>query len=97
MGLESAADRLELLSGHDFGEQIRLVGRSVQAVWYAPFSDVLGAEGSSPSVLVRSADVPDVAHGQEVKRTVDGIVSDYTVRGVQPDGTGMTRLVLEEQ
>ena len=96
-GVESAADRLELLSDDDFGEEVRLVGVAIPAVWYAPYSEVLGTEGSGPSIMVRTADVPDIAHGQEVKRTVGGVTSDYTVRGVQSDGTGMSRVILEEQ
>ena len=48
--------------------------------------------GSRPTLLIVSAEAPDVAHGDPVTIGIDS----YTVAQVQPDGTGMTRLVLDE-
>lgn len=52
-----------------------------------------GVESRKPACLAREADVPNVAHGHTVKR---GAVT-YHVIGVEPDGTGVTLLVLEKQ
>lgn len=95
MSVEDDLDRAEILS--DFGEQVRWKGDEIQAVWYQPYSQILDTEGDAPAIMVRASDVLGAAHGDEVKRTISGVTTDYTVRGVQPDGTGMTLLVLEEQ
>lgn len=50
-----------------------------------------GLEATSPIFSCKSADVEGVEHGQTI--TIDQVA--YTVRGVQPDGTGWTRLVLQ--
>jgi hypothetical protein len=47
-------------------------------------------EGSSPVVFVRSSDVTGVAHSDAF--TIDG--TGYSVVGIQPDGTGVTQLIL---
>lgn len=50
-----------------------------------------GVESSQPVFLCRTADVPAAAHGDTL--LIDAIT--YKVRGVQPDGTGLTRLALK--
>jgi hypothetical protein len=50
-------------------------------------------ESAQPAALVRDSDVAGVVHGKLVVR---GAVT-YAVRGVHPDGTGLTLLVLEKQ
>lgn len=48
--------------------------------------------GTRPSLLVTDASIPGLAQGDLV--TVAGTV--YAVAELQPDGTGLTRLVLSE-
>lgn len=96
-GIETAADRLEVLSDLDFGETIHIDGTPVACVFYKLYVDVFETEGNSPAAMVRSADVVEIAHDQVVTRCVDGVDVDYVVRGVQPDGTGMTILRLVEK
>lgn len=48
-------------------------------------------ESAQPQALARSADVADLAHGCAF--SVGG--ADYLVAGLQPDGTGMTTVLLE--
>lgn len=48
-------------------------------------------EGAQPQAVARSADVADLTHGSAC--TING--TDYVVAGLQPDGTGMTTLILE--
>ena len=51
------------------------------------------AEGARPVFTCAAASVPNAAHGDTL--TIAG--TTYKVRGVQPDGTGVVLLVLEEQ
>jgi hypothetical protein len=48
-------------------------------------------EASNPSAIGRSEDLAAVGHGSEV--SAEGVA--WRVVGVQPDGTGLTRLILE--
>lgn len=56
------------------------------------YLDPLGMSGSQPALLCASADVSTAIHGTAV--VVDLV--NYTVASIQPDGTGMTRLLLQE-
>lgn len=49
------------------------------------------AEDSGPVFSCATAAIPNAAHGDEL--VING--TTYTVRGVQPDGTGVTTLALE--
>lgn len=59
-----------------------------------PFSQEFGyIEGNKPTFTCVAADVSTVVHGTAL--TVNS--TEYAVVGVQPDGTGMTVLILEKQ
>lgn len=80
----------------DFAETVTLTnGKTFKAVRSADFVEVgdsgAGVESSAPTFLARTADVVGVAFGTVVE--LDNV--QYVVRGVQPDGTGMTALRLE--
>jgi hypothetical protein len=47
-------------------------------------------ESTEPTLLARTADVSGLAHGDSL--TISS--TSYTVRGIQPDGTGMTQIML---
>lgn len=74
------------------GESVQVDGWCVHGV----FSNGSGnsfdlVAGTQPNLLVKSADVPDIVRGAGV------VVGDdrYTITDIKPDGTGMTRLILE--
>lgn len=104
MAVESAADRLDMLDSDEFGVAFTWTkANGVQAVlsgifdaaFAAPLEGSLagpgGVESTGPRLLVRSADVSGIAHGQAIEIGDD----DYTVAGVEPDGTGLTAILLE--
>ena len=49
-------------------------------------------ESSGPAVTCRTSDLSDVTHGASL--VIEAIT--YTIRAVQPDGTGITVLRLEK-
>lgn len=65
-----------------------------QVIFDGPFAQALGdlMAGNQPQALARTADVADLDTGCAI--TINGV--DYLVAGpIQPDGTGMSRLILE--
>jgi hypothetical protein len=50
------------------------------------------AESSGPTALVQSALVQDLVHGSQIEISA----RTWAIVEIQPDGTGMTRLVLEK-
>lgn len=57
---------------------------------YVTVNDV---ENTAPSFTCAASDVPNAKHGDTL--VANGI--NYLVVGVQPDGTGIVTLILEEQ
>lgn len=68
---------------------------TVRAVHEDVYLDALGMSNSGPSLQCVSVDIACVAAGDKVLVTKDNNRAGYTVREVQPDGRGVTRLVLE--
>lgn len=89
MSLESDADRLALLQA--VGEPIVLDGASVWSVFGNAYIESLDVSGSQPVATCRTSDVTAVTRASTVVHA--GIT--YRVAVIQPDGTGMTQLVLE--
>ena len=58
---------------------------------YAGVGEGAAVESYSPALTCRSVDAETLAHGDEL--TVDG--DDFVVRSLQPDGTGVTVVILE--
>jgi hypothetical protein len=90
MNVENSADRLAMLS--DFGQTVSIDGSDVTAIYDEDYVESLDIAGTRPLLYCRTSDVESAGHGDSVE--VDGI--DYTVAKVQPDGTGLTVLILEE-
>ena len=90
-----AEDLTAFLSDDEFSVPATLAGGAVvQVIFDEPHVDTLGGglmEGSLPQVLGRSVDLDAQNHGAAI--TVAG--RNWRVIGNQPDGTGMTRLLLE--
>ncbi len=76
----------------DFGIPATVGGVALTALFDDDYATALDAvAGSTPVLMVQTAKIPAVALGAAV--VLD--VTNYTVVGIQPDGTGITRLVLE--
>jgi len=95
--LLSDADNLDMLK--TLGEQVEYDSETIWGIFDSAYFE-LGFERPIESrefrLTVRSSDVSGVTHGKEVVRTVDGTKTTYTVENIQPDGEGMTVLVLSE-
>lgn len=69
---------------------------TISVLFNNPFTgiDALEAtmESTGPRALARSSDVADVIHGDTLE--VNG--TTYYIRGIHPDGSGMTELMLSE-
>jgi hypothetical protein len=63
----------------------------VRGIFDNGYSEVLGVAGSEPSFTAKTSDVSVLAYGSVI--TIGG--TTHTVRVAEPDGTGLTRLVLE--
>lgn len=63
------------------------------AQYFEPEAGLGGVQASQPVFLCRAADVPSAVHGQTL--VVNAVT--YQIVGVEPDGTGMTLLKLEQQ
>lgn len=101
MTVETAADRASLLT--DFGVEVTWqVGVATPATLTAifdsgtvrqEFADTVSALNRRATIICREADLPSGAGGTSDQITVDG--NDYTLKALEPDGTGMTVAVLE--
>jgi hypothetical protein len=70
-----------------------MVGGTVMSVVFDDeYGEALGVNGTSPAIWCKSSDVASVAVGAAV--TVGG--GSYTVAGIEPDGTGVTKIRLQE-
>ncbi len=77
----------------DFGIPAIVGGVALTALFDDEYAAALDAvAGSTPVLMVQTASVPAVALGAAV--VADS--TNYTVVGIQPDGTGITRLILQE-
>lgn len=96
MAVESADDRAIFLAVDDFGVAATIGGATVNGIFDNDFIEVetgagVGVALQQPRFTCRTADVSGVVEGTSA--TISGV--SYTVRIVQPDGTGMTDLILE--
>ena len=79
------------------GESVVLAGVDrISGVFDSAFIDALGVESVTPVFITRSETLDDLdtAHGDTLDRA-DG--TRYLIRGIEPDGTGVTVLRLERQ
>ncbi len=77
----------------DFGVDATLAGVAVRGIFDAAYADPMGVESTAPVFSLPTADAASAAHGQAL--IVSG--TTYKVRGIEPDGTGITLLRLERQ
>jgi hypothetical protein len=93
MSVETAADRTALLA--DYGTTVTKADATTftgifDNDFLAVDLDESEVESTEPTLLARTADVSSLAHGDTL--TISAV--SYTVRGIQPDGTGMTQIML---
>jgi hypothetical protein len=71
----------------DFGTAALYNGATtVNGIFDAAYADPLGlAEGTAPVFMCATASVPAAAHGDTL--VINGVT--YTVRGVEPDASGL--------
>lgn len=89
MSFETDADRLGILQA--VGEQITFDGAQIWAVFRNAYIETVEISGTRPTAECRTSDVASATSASVV---VAGGVN-YRVAVIQPDGTGMTLLVLE--
>ncbi len=77
----------------DFGTDAQVGGVTVRGLFDNGYGEAFDVAATRPSLLCRSGDVSTAAHGTAV--SVDAV--SYKICGIEPDGTGLTRLRLERQ
>lgn len=88
--LEASVNRATV--AHLANAEAEIGGQAVLGIFDNDYLDPLGMEASAPSFLAQAADLTGVVHGTAV--TIGGVI--YTARNLRPDGTGLTRVVLQE-
>lgn len=95
MAVETAADRAVFVG--DFGESIKLgqahaYTGSITGIFDREYIEAGDMQGYHPVLTCVTADVTNVSVDSYVTRVADGV--EYIVRVKEPDGTGMTQLIL---
>lgn len=70
-------------------------GVTLAGVFDNVYADTLGMSNSAPNFVCGSVAVEDMLTGDAVSVVKNSVTTAYTVREIQPDGRGLTRLVLE--
>lgn len=98
--IDFAGDLDQLISPSDFAVQATWEGNEIPVVFdlaHEPIETNLGViEGLGPRAMVKSADVDGIAHGDVLVIPVEGVQTQFKVVGIEPDGRGLTTLVLME-
>ena len=88
---EDLAEFMDTTTG--FAENLTIGAASVAVIFDIPYGDGFGiVAGSLPSFIAASADVSSLAVVTSISRGAIG----YTVTAIEPDGTGLTRVRLQE-
>jgi len=93
VAIETETDRANLLA--DWGVTATKGADTFTVIFDNEFVEIADIAGTHPMALARSSDV--TAYSVAVGDTLVVSGTSYIVRIVQPDGTGMTLLVLEDQ
>mgnify|MGYP003960367063 FL=1 len=85
--------RSEFLDATEMADNATIGASTVAGIFDNQFVEVHGIEGVRPVFVCDESDVSTIDHGDSlsVKST------SYEVIGIQPDGTGLTSLILEAQ
>ena len=85
-------DLTAFFNAADFAVTATLNGVSVTGIFDNTYAAGFDLAGSAPNLLLPSSSAVSAAHGQSV--VVGGV--SYTVSGIEPDGSGLTLLRLQE-
>ncbi|MCF6147274.1 MAG: hypothetical protein E3K37_01300 [Candidatus Kuenenia sp.] len=80
------------LDTDDFGTAITYGGNTIYGIFDSAYESADGVESSGPQVVVKSSDVPVIAHGAAM--VIAG--TTYYVINAQPDGTGISVILLSK-
>lgn len=96
MAVESDADRLAFFDTDDFAVNATIEGVDVPGIFDDAYIDPLGIASTEPMFHCRTSDLAAItpAVARDTAATING--TGYTVQNIEPDGTGMTLLKLNE-
>lgn len=90
------ADLGTFLNTGEFAVDITFGAGTIKGIFDNEFiesnQDEISVEDLQPQVIVKSSDIPGLAHGDTM--TIESVV--YNVVGIQPDGTGLTLVILSK-
>lgn len=82
----------------EFADAVTVNGVSVRAIFDGPYASLGQGEGMSsalPQLTMPSVDVPASVEGKPVVISTGAGIGNYRVAQAEPDGTGVTVLMLE--
>ncbi len=84
------------INADEFAVDVTYNAATIQGVFDDEFSSAvegeMGVESTVPQVTVKTSDVSSATHGETM--TINSV--NYNIIGIQPDGTGMTLILLSE-
>ena len=83
---------MDILNDEDLGVDAIYKGETIRALFQNGFVVINGVETTAPMAECLDTDVTGVSHDDTI--TVNGVT--YTVIGIQPTGSGTTKLILSE-
>ena len=83
----------EFFDSDEMADDARIGSALVTGIFESQFVEVNGIEGVRPVFTCAALDVVDLGHEKSLVINKQ----KYRVAGVQPDGTGLTSLILEKQ
>lgn len=100
MTVESADDLLSMLEDWDTATYTppgvphpSSKSSTISGIFERQFVAIADTESYEPTFLCRTDDLTDIGHNAKLR--INSV--DYKVKGNQPDGTGVTLLILERQ
>ena len=92
-------DLKEMLSSDEHGVTFFLSGIKLEGIINNEFLSQeigrVGYESTTPMLYASSVEIRNAKHGDAIKITKGKHKGNYKIKGVQPDGTGLSLLVLE--
>jgi hypothetical protein len=85
----------EFLDTNEFARACLIGTDPLYGIFTANNQDVLDVDGTRPTLLVKDADITSLSIATGTLVNITGVALFY-VRRIQPDGTGMSLLVMEE-
>jgi len=64
---------------------------STEGIFDKEYGEIFNMDGNKPVLLIKTSDIGSAVRGSAVVVNA----ASYTIAGIEPDGQGMTRLILE--